>query len=349
MVRLALLSILLALLAVSCASQKEVLNAAALPPHHLPDGHFRNLDTSVAPIRDTMEADSLVPTHRTKLYALPIVRGHEEWWEDSSKVTATWIGHSTYYIRWKGYGILTDPIFSKRASPVSFVGPKRGTPPGRDLDSLPGVDLVIISHDHYDHLDSRSIKKIHKKYPAAVFAVPLKVAEILEGWGIPEEQIIERDWWQEAEVGEFKLTFLPVHHTSRRGLFKSSARTTLWGSWMLSREGRNVWFGGDLAMGDGSYYTQIAEKFAPLDAAFLPIGSYKPSRYTRQHVSPRQAAQLHVLLKSKKSLAMHWGTFGMVYDRLEDAPKDLARAREELSIPEADFCVPKHGEIVELF
>ncbi len=109
-----------------------------------------------------------------------------------------------------------------------------------------------------------------------------------------------------------------------------------------------MWFGGDLAMGDGSYYKAIAEKFAPLDVSFLPIGSYKPSRYTRVHASPRQSAQLHLLTQSRKSLAMHWGTFGMVYDRLEDGPKDLATARKELNISESDFYVPKHGEIVPL-
>lgn len=102
-------------------------------------------------------------------------------------------------------------------------------------------------------------------------------------------------------------------------------------------------------MGDGSYYKEIAERFAPIDVSFLPIGSYKPSRYTRVHASPRQAAQLHLLTKSKFSLAMHWGTFGFVYDRLEDPPKDLARAKKELGIPDSAFYVPKHGEIVPLF
>lgn len=102
-------------------------------------------------------------------------------------------------------------------------------------------------------------------------------------------------------------------------------------------------------MGDGSYYKAIAQKFAPIDVSFLPIGSYKPSRYTRVHVSPRQAAQLHLLVNSRQSLAMHWGTFSMVYDRLEDPPKDLARARKELGIPDSSFRAPQFGEIVPLF
>ena len=321
-----------------------------LPPHHLPDGHFKNIDTSCAPIRDTMELDSLVPSYRTKVYRLPIARGNEELWADSTASTATWIGHGTYYILWKGYGILADPIFSDRSSPVQLFGPKRGTPPGRNLDSIPVVNLVIISHDHYDHLDKGSIKKIYKKWPKATFAVPLKVAEILEGWGIPESNIIELDWWQSATAGPLKLTFVPCHHLSRRGLFKSSANSTLWGSWILERpKEHKIWFAGDLAMGDGSYYKEIAEKFGPVDVAFLPIGSYKPSRYTRVHASPRQAAQLHLLMGSRLSLAMHWGDFGMVYDRLEDPPKDLARARRELSIPDSSFVVPVHGEIVPIF
>lgn len=323
------------------------------PAHHLPDGHFENTDNSCEPIRDTMEVDSLVPKHRTKMYALPVVRGNEHLWRDTSATSATWIGHSTYYILWKNYGILTDPIFSQYASPIQLAGPRRGTPPGRALDSLPRVDLVIISHDHYDHLDRTSIAKIFNRWNQVKFAVPLKVAAILESWGIPSENIVELDWWESAEAGPLKVTFVPAHHTSRRGILKSSAKTTLWGGWVLERPSvsggsQKMWFGGDLAMGDGSYYKAIADRFAPIDVSFLPIGSYKPSRYTRVHASPRQSAQLHLLTKTRKSLAMHWGTFGMVFDRLEDGPKDLARARKELEIPESDFYVPKHGEIVPL-
>lgn len=358
-----LLLFILALFLCSCAgtvSDSNLVNVNR-PAHHLPNGHFINIDTSVAAIRDTLEPDSLVPTHRTKVYRLPIARGNEELWIDSTISTATWIGHGTYYIMWKGYGILADPIFSDRASPVQLFGPKRGTPPGRALDSLPVVNLVIISHDHYDHLDKGSIKKIYKKWPQTTFAVPLKVAEILEDWGIPKKNIIELDWWQSASAGPLKLTFVPCHHLSRRGAFKSSINSTLWGSWILERPveqivdsaatsaTQKIWFAGDLAMGDGSYYKEIAEKFGPVDVAFLPIGSYKPSRYTRVHVSPRQAAQLHLIMQSRQSLAMHWGDFGMVYDRLEDPPKDLARARQELSIPDSSFTVPVHGEIVPIF
>ena len=338
--------------AVSCSrnSSEELLAQKPLPLHHLPDGHFRNTDTSVAPIRDTMEADSLVPTYRTKMYRLPIVRGNENLWEDSSASTATWIGHATYYIKLKDFGILADPIFSDRASPVQFLfGPKRGTPPGRDLDSLPRVDLVLISHDHYDHLDRGSIKDIHKKWPHCIYAVPLKIGEILENWGIPKSQILELDWWEEATVQKVHLTFVPAHHTSRRGAFASSRNSTLWGGWIIEFGEKKLWFAGDIAMGDGSYYKAIAQKFAPIDVSFLPIGSYKPSRYTRVHVSPRQAAQLHLLVNSRQSLAMHWGTFSMVYDRLEDPPKDLARARKELGIPDSSFRAPQFGEIVPLF
>ncbi len=340
------------LLLLSCASTPDKvapLSSSARPAHHLPNGHFQNTDTLMPPVLDTMEADSLVPAHRTKMYALPIVRGSESLWEDSSESSATWIGHSTFYLRWNGFGILTDPIFSDRASPVVFAGPARGTPPGRVLDSLPPVQLVIISHDHYDHLDKQSIIAIARKYPNCLFAAPLRVGAILKSWGIVEKNILELDWWESRNVGSLRLTCVPAHHTSRRGLFKSSRNATLWAGWVLEKEGRKIWFAGDIAWGDGCYYKQIAEKFAPIDVSFLPLGSYKPSRYTRQHISPRQAVKLHLLVKSKNSIGMHWGTFGMVYDRLEDAPKDLARARRELSVPDSAFTVLKHGEIRELF
>lgn len=324
------------------------------PLHHLPDGHFRNTDTLTEPIRDTMEIDSLVPTHRTVLHPLPIVRGKEEIWADSSAASATWIGHSTYYIRLRNFGILCDPIFSERASPVQlFFGPKRGSPPGRSLDSLPGVDLVLISHDHYDHLDYTSIRNIHKKWPHCLYAVPLKIAEILEGWGIPRAQIIELDWWESQELhakgNALRLTCVPAHHTSRRGAFSSSRNSTLWGGWIVEFRSRKIWFAGDIAMGDGSYYKEIAQKFAPIDVSFLPIGSYKPSRYTRVHISPRQAVQLHLLVRSQKSFAMHWGTFSMVYERMDDPPKDLKRAKKEMDVPDSSFIVPALGEIHKLF
>lgn len=343
---LSLLFLLSAILA--CSSNEVLVKQSELPLHHLPNGHFRNTDTLTPPVRDTMEADSLVPKFRTRMYELPIVRGKEYLWEDSNAISAAWIGHSTFYIRWKNFGILTDPIFSERASPVTFAGPKRGTKPGRSLDSLPQVNLVIISHDHYDHLDKASVLQIFKKNKSVIFAVPLKVAEILTRWGIPKKQIIELDWWESETVDDFNLTFVPAHHTSRRGLLKSSKNSTLWGGWVIEKSGFKIWFAGDIAFGDGSYYEEIGKRFSPIDVSFLPIGSYKPSRYTRQHISPRQAVQLHLMVGSKKSIAMHWGTFGMVYERLEDPPADLNRARLELKVPVSDFFTLFHGEIVNL-
>lgn len=347
--KLLVTAIFFSFLYLACASSPEVLPPELeRPAHHTATG-FRNTDTSVSPILDTMQIDSLVGIRRTKVYALPIFRGNEFLWTDPTKNSATWIGHSTFYIRWNQIGILTDPIFSDRASPVTFAGPKRGTPPGRALDSLPEVHLVILSHSHYDHLDKRSIRAIYKKYPNVVFAVPLKVKPLFELWKIPSAQIIELDWWESAYYQNLKLTFVPAHHTSRRGAFKSSRDVTLWGGWILELNEKKIWFAGDIAMGDGSYYQAIAERFAPIDLSFLPIGSYKPSRYTRQHVSPRQSAQLHLLTESKHSIGMHWGTFGdMTFEKLEDPPADLKRARRELDISENDFHVLRHGEIIEI-
>jgi L-ascorbate metabolism protein UlaG (beta-lactamase superfamily) len=150
-------------------------------------------------------------------------------------------------------------------------------------------------------------------------------------------------------VDDFNLTFVPAHHTSRRGLLKSSKNSSLWGGWVIEKSGFKIWFAGDIAFGDGSYYEEIGKRFSPIDVSFLPIGSYKPSRYTRQHISPRQAVQLHLMVGSKKSIAMHWGTFGMVYERLEDPPADLNRARLELKVPVSDFFTLFHGEICPLF
>jgi N-acyl-phosphatidylethanolamine-hydrolysing phospholipase D len=334
---------------VACASPAPPpLEANARPAHHTADGHFQNTDTLGGILRDTVRADSLVSTKRTEVYALPVVRGNEDAWQDSLQGTATWIGHSTYYLRLRGVGVLTDPIFSSRSSPVPFFGPKRGTPPGRALDSLPSVDLVLISHDHYDHLDKSSIKRIHKRYPAAVFAAPLRVGGILRDWGIPAAQVLELDWWQEARWQGLRLLCVPAHHTSRRGAFQSSRNRTLWAGWVLQQGERKMWFAGDMGMGNGDYYRAIAEREAPFDLVLLPIGSYLPGRYTSQHISPRQAVQLHRQMRSRFSLPMHWGDFGMTYEQLEDPPRDLGRALADQGVDAARFPVPRHGEIVPL-
>ncbi len=321
----------------------------ARPAHHSADGTFHNTDTIGGIVRDTIRPDSLVSTHRTRTYRLPIARGNELLWKNDSGATATWIGHSTYYLRLHGVGIITDPIFSDRASPVFFYGPKRGTPPGRSLDSLPPIDLVVISHDHYDHLDKSSVRDIHKRYPAAHFLVPLRIREILNGWGIPDSLIIEKDWWEEATFRDLRLLCVPAHHTSRRGAFASSRNNTLWCGWVIQQGERKLWFAGDIGMGNGDYYRELAKREAPFDLALIPIGSYLPGRYTSQHISPRQAVQLHLLERSKLSLAMHWGTFGdMTFEQLEDPPRDLAKAMHDSSVAPTSFRVPKHGEIVPL-
>lgn len=322
--------------------------AVPRPAHHSMNGGFDNTDTAGGLRRDTVRSDSLVSAHRTRMSPLPIARGHEEWWQDSSQATATWIGHSTYYLRWQGLGVLTDPIFSMRASPVPFAGPKRVTPPGRSLDSLPGVDLVLISHDHYDHLDKPSIDRIHELYPRAVFAAPLGVGALLRSWGIPDSLVRELDWWESTPYQGLTLTCAPVHHTSRRGIFKSSAKKTLWGSWLVEWKGRRIWFAGDLGMGNGNYYEELARRAAPLDLALLPIGGYLPARYTSVHISPRQAVELHRLTRSRLSLAGHWGAFGMTFEEMEDPPKDLRDALITQGVDSAAFRAPLHGELVRL-
>ncbi|MCK9182278.1 MAG: MBL fold metallo-hydrolase [Fibrobacteraceae bacterium] len=349
--------ILIALLITGCSSIKNqpgipvisVIKAPFAVPTHFADGHFYNIDTSTAPILDTILADSLVNSFRTKCVPLPIAKGNDSLWKNPDISTATWIGHASYYILSHNFGILTDPVFSDRISPVSFYGPKRATPPGRALDTLPKVDLVIISHSHYDHLDKSSIKKIHEKFPKAIFAIPLGLKELFEDWGIPSNEILECDWWESFEYQGWKITFVPGHHTSRRGAFDASVDISLWGGWVLEKSGEKMWFAGDIGMGDGSYYTQIAKIFHSFDVCFLPIGGYEPSRYTRVHISPRQAVQLHKLMNSKQSFAMHWGTFGgMTFEAPLDPPKDLAKALKDENIPQEKFLVPLTGDIVKI-
>ncbi|MDC0949039.1 MBL fold metallo-hydrolase, partial [Gammaproteobacteria bacterium] len=204
------------------------------PAHHLADGTFRNnyIGSIDKPFGDLMrwwrEREQPEPIH------YQLAPHHESVLSaDPTPSTLTWIGHSTFLIQWQGFTILTDPHFGERASPVSFAGPKRYTPPGLTIAQLPPIDIVVISHNHYDHLDSGSIKKLstligHDGQPP-LFVVPLRLAEWMRDAGV--ERVIERDWWQFHDVGKLRMHAVPVQHWSARTL--SDRNRTLWAGWVF--------------------------------------------------------------------------------------------------------------------
>lgn len=346
------LSIPIAVVALlNSATQKPTL---PLPKHHKGDGTFRNL--YIPPQSENALSDSTKKKfsllhwitgndHRPKPKVLPIASGNEELWHEPEKATITWIGHSTFYLRWNNLGIITDPHFSDRASPVSWAGPHRGTPPGRALEALPSIDLVLLSHDHYDHLDLPSIRKIVSLYPSAHFIVPLKLGKAIRSEGA--KNVTELDWWDEMEWNGFRIVCTPAHHWSKRTLF--SKNTTLWSGWLIEKEGKKVWFSGDTGFGDGTIFKDLQLREQEIDLALIPIGAYLPRDFMlRQHVDPSQAVRIHQMVRAKRSIAHHWGNFVLSFEEVEEPPAELRRVLDSLKIDPSLFRAMQHGEIAPM-
>lgn len=258
----------------------------------------------------------------------------------------TWIGHATALVQAGGLQVLVDPIFSERASPLSWAGPKRAQPPGLALDALPPIDVVLLSHNHYDHLDRESLVRLHQRsqnmgHPIA-FLVPLGLKSLLEQWGIAGVQ--ELDWWQEAPLGNTRFQLTPVQHWSARGLFDRNQ--TLWGGWAVFAPDLHWFFAGDT--GYSPDFAAIRARFASaqtpglgggFDLALIPIGAFEPRWFMqRQHVNPAEAVRIHQDLGAQRSMGVHWGTFALTNEPLDQPPRDLKTARDAAGLaPEAFF------------
>lgn len=224
----------------------------------------------------------------------------------------TWIGHSTTLIQYRGITILTDPIFSSRASPFSFAGPERYTPPALNLDDLPTVDYVIISHNHYDHLDQPTVRALGND---ASWLVPLKLKPWFHNEGI--QNVTELDWWQVKTFARLKFTAAPTQHFSGRGLWDYAQ--TLWCSWIIEIDGKKIWFGGDTGYND-IQFKRIGNEHGPFDLALIPIGAFEPRWFMKpMHVNPGEAVLVHKDIKAIQSFGIHWGTFRLSAEPI-DAP-----------------------------
>jgi|KBSMisStaDraftv2_1062788.scaffolds.fasta_scaffold134453_2 N-acyl-phosphatidylethanolamine-hydrolysing phospholipase D len=256
--------------------------------------------------------------------------------------TVTWIGHATVLAQLGGLNVLTDPIFSQRASPLSFVGPARAQKPGLWLHELPHIDLVLISHNHYDHLDDDSVRALAAQAGGApLFVVPLG----LKAWFAQRDitRVVELDWWQSHKVGDVEVVLTPVQHWSGRSL--ADRNETLWGGYALFAAQLHLFFAGDT--GFSKDFADIRERFAErqgvaqgggFDIALLPIGAYEPRWFMqRQHVDPEDAVRIHRDLGAKASLGIHWGTFELTDESLDEPPRRLAQARQAQGVPDSAF------------
>jgi L-ascorbate metabolism protein UlaG (beta-lactamase superfamily) len=258
----------------------------------------------------------------------------------ASGLAVTWFGHSTALLEIDGYRVLTDPVWSNRCSPSDVLGPERMHPPPLQLEALPAVDAVVISHDHYDHLDIDTINALARSQWAP-FVVPLGVGAHLRAWGIPEQRVIELDWGERTQLEELTLVCTPARHFSGRFL---SRNNTLWASWALLGPSRRAYFGGD-----GGYTTSFAEigaEHGPFDLTLMPVGAYNPA-WPDIHMNPEEAVQAHLELTAKDSgllVPIHWCTFRLAPHPWAEPIERLLAAAEAANVRVA---VPRPGGQVD--
>lgn len=256
-------------------------------------------------------------------------------------VKITFINHATILIQMDSVNILTDPIWSVRASPLSWFGTKRVRTPGVKLQDLPGIDLILISHDHYDHLDLPTLQELAKRDQPLILC-GLGVKSIVESSGIT--LVRELDWWQShpVQTTDLKITFVPALHNSGRGL--SGANRTLWGGFILEGKSGTIYFAGDT--GYGQFLNDVKRQFPEFDLTIFPIGSYEMRWFMKtQHMNPDDAVKAHILLNSRQSLGMHYGTFSEHPEQSIDAHEtDIKIALDRYDIPESEFWILQFGE-----
>ncbi len=256
-----------------------------------------------------------------------------------SEPTVTWVGHATLLVQMDHVTFLTDPIWSKRPSPVSFAGPRRFVPPGIALADLPPIDFVVVSHSHYDHLDVPTLRELAERDAETLFLVPLGNRELLLGKGI--ENVAELDWGDTRRVEGVTVHCLPAQHWSQRGM--NDKDETLWASWAVTGPERRFYFAGDTGYFDG--FARIARALGPFDLAAVPIGAYLPVAMMQEsHLNPEEAVQAALDLEARRAMAMHFGTFDLSDEPLEEPPRRFREAASATRLGERGSWVLKIGE-----
>lgn len=247
------------------------------------------------------------------------------------------INHASVLIQMDGLNILTDPIYSDRTSPVSFLGPKRVRPPGIKFEDLPKIDIVLVSHNHYDHLDLPTLKKLfHRDQPKILVGLGNK--NLLNSSGI--KNVLEVDWWDELNFKDVKISFVPAQHWSARGL--TDKRKTLWGGFTI-KGSELIYFAGDT--GYGEFFKLIREKIGSPDLALLPIGAYEPRWFMKNaHMNPKEAVQAFIDLKAKQAIGIHFKTFKLTDEGIDQPEIELKKALEEQKIDPKMFIAPEFGK-----
>ena len=255
-------------------------------------------------------------------------------------VAVTFVGHATFLIQTASTNLLTDPVYAERASPVSFAGPRRVRAPGVRFDDLPAISLVLLSHNHYDHCDLGTLRAIDRRFRPRL-VTPIGNGRLLRSAGI--RQVEEIDWWQRANTAPLPITLTPAQHFSARGMLDRNR--ALWGGFLIEAAGRRIFFAAD--SGYGPHFREIAARLGPFDLALLPIGAYEPRWFMKDiHMNPGEAVQAHLDLGPRHSIAMHFGTFQLTPEGIDEPVRELAKALRDRGVPPERFRTLGVGESV---
>ncbi|MFZ5891662.1 MAG: MBL fold metallo-hydrolase [Myxococcota bacterium] len=307
------------------------------------DDSFKN----VRPIAPNLKSGEKMPglgeflcggNRRVPVAPLPALDARESWRAPpETGLRATWLGHSTLLLEIDGQRVLTDPVWGERASPVPMVGPKRFQPVPVNLADLPPLDAVLISHDHYDHLDYPTIRALAKQ--PVPFVTSLGVGAHLEAWGVAPERITELDWWESTDVGGLRVSAAPSQHFSGRGMGDRNA--TLWSGLVIKGPRHTCFFSGDTGL--TSEYTDIAARLGPFDLVMLEVGAFHPA-WGDIHLGPENALEACRLLGAKRFLPIHWGTFNLALHAWDEPAEKLLALAPARNL---ELLMPRLGEAIE--
>ncbi|WP_072691236.1 MBL fold metallo-hydrolase [Rhodococcus marinonascens] len=326
------------------ASPAKVRPYAAMSPRYR-GGQFHNTDPSSTflPEAETGIVKALITRGKAGRPRKPIPLATPLAPVEAAEVAATWYGHSSVLVEVDGYRVLTDPVWSRRVSPSAILGPSRMHPIPLPLSDLPVLDTIVISHDHYDHLDMATVQQLAATQKA-LFVVPVGLGAHLRMWRVPEERIVELDWDESTKVGELTLTCTEARHFSGRGLVRN---TTQWASWVLAGPSRKVFFGGD--SGYTTRFQDLGRRYGPFDLTLLPVGAYDP-RWPDIHMNPEEAVQTHTDLEGGEAdsgllMPVHWATFNLAFHAWSEPIIRLIAAAEAKGTPVA---VPMPGQRIDV-
>ncbi len=338
-----------AILSAGCVQENESHGINVKPEHHGKDG-FRN--PYLAPrekgffdyyrmryFGDHDFADYVSNVHKVPVVKPDLALVHKP----TQEMQVTWIGHATTLIQYDGISLLLDPVFSSRASPLSFAGPKRHNQPGLSLDDLPAIDFVLISHNHYDHLDRAFVNTLAD---SVVWLVPLGLKKWFINEGVSQEKVYEFDWWQSRLLDRVTFTATPAQHWSKRSFWDKNQ--SLWVSWAMNIGGKTIWYSGDTGY-NPHQFKEIGSRLNKVDLGIISIGAYSPRWFMKGvHINPEEAVTIHQEIYAKRSIGVQWGTFQLTAEPIDEPPQRLKEAVRQKGLTPDSFIVMKIGETLVL-